>query len=130
MREALPKVKGTLKVGIIGSLGSRRDTASVQDLVALLNDADPTVASAAARALGNIGTSEAGTALGLFVGKAPEKVKPAAIDACLVCAERLLAAGKKAEATLLYKPLTGPQQPRHVRLAATRGLLAVAGKKE
>jgi HEAT repeat protein len=130
MREALPKVKGTLKVGIIGSLGARRDTASVQALVVLFNDADPAVASAAARALGNIGTSEAGTALGAFVGKAPEKVKPAAVDACLVCAERLLAGGKKAEATLLYKPLTSPQQPKHVRLAATRGLLAVAGKKE
>ena len=60
----------------------------------------------------------------------PEGVKPAVADACLACAERLLGDGKKAEAIVLYKSLAGEDQPKHVRLAATRGLLAAAGKKE
>lgn len=127
MRDALPKVKGKLKVGVINSLGVRRDAASTAAMVALLADADQEVAGAAAAALGAIGTPEAGKALGTF--KAPEKLRLVVADACLACAEHLLAAGKKAEAIVIYKALNAPNQPKHVRLAATRGLLAAAGKK-
>ena len=38
MRDALPKLNGALKVGVIGSLGVRRDAASVPALAALLAD--------------------------------------------------------------------------------------------
>ena len=55
---------------------------------------------------------------------------PAIADACLTCAERLLADGKKPEAVRLYKSLNSEDQPKHVRLAATRGVLAAAGKKD
>ena len=56
-------------------------------------------------------------------------MKQAVADASLVCAERLLADGKKAEATLVYKSLCGEDQPKHVRLAATRGLLLWQGRR-
>jgi len=130
MRDALPKLSGKLKVGAIGSLGVRRDAGSVSALAGLLGDADVAVARAAAYSLGLIGTPEAGTALAAFVKKAPDGVKLPAADACLTCAENLLADGKKAEATALYKSLDSQDQPKHVRLAAMRGLLAAAGKKE
>ena len=130
MREALPKLAGPLKVGVIGSLGARGDAASAPALAALLSDADASIACAAACALGHIGTPEAATALTDAVKKAPDAVKVAATDGALVCAECLLAAGKKAEATAVYKALAGEDQPKHVRLAATRGLLSVAGKKD
>ena len=129
MRDALPKVKGMLKVGVINSLGVRRDAASTAALVALLADSDQEVVAAAAAALGAIGTTDAAKALGDFQKKAPEKLRLAAADACLTCAEQLLADGKKAEAIAVYKSLAGPEQPKHVRLAATRGLLAAAAKK-
>jgi HEAT repeat protein len=128
MRDALPNVTGALKVGVIGSLGVRRDEASVPALAGLLCDADKAVASAAAEGLGKIGSPEAGKALGAVAQKAPQGVKPAVADACLVCAERLLACGKKAEAIALYKSL-GSDQPKQVRMAVTRGLLTAAGKK-
>ena len=48
LRDALPKVSGALRVGVIGSLGVRRDAASVAALAALLGDADKSVACAAA----------------------------------------------------------------------------------
>jgi len=83
-----------------------------------------------AGALGKIGSPEAANALGEVAKKAPEGVKLAVADGLLVCAENLLAGGKKAEALAIYKSLTGEDQPKQVRLAATRGLLAVAGKKE
>lgn len=130
LRDALPNVSGVAKVGVIGSLGAKRDVASVPALITLLGDADKTIASAAAGALGNIGTPEAAKALSGVVKTAPEGVKPSVSDGLLICAERLLADGKKPEAMLVYKSLAGEDQPKHVRLAATRGLLAVAGKKD
>ena len=130
LRDVLPKVSGAAKAGVIGSLGVRRDAASVGALAAALNDADQAVVGAVACALGHIATPEAAKALDEFAQKAPEGVKPAADDACLACAERLLADGKKAEATALYQSLNGAQQAPYVRQAATRGLSAVAGKKD
>lgn len=130
LREALSKLPDALKVGTIGSLGVRRDTASVAPLARLLSHADPAIARAAAIALGNIGNPEACTVLDDFAKKAPEGVKPAVVDACLVCAELLLVDGKKADALVLYKSLGSEDQPKHVRLAAARGLLAAAGKTD
>lgn len=129
LRKALPKTTGKVKVGIINSLGVRRDAKSVEALTALLTDQDSEIASAALAALGAIGTSEAAKALKDFQPKAPEKLQLAAADACLVCAERLAAAGNKAEAMALYKLLL-KSQIKHVRLAATRGMLSLARQKE
>jgi HEAT repeat protein len=102
----------------------------VAALAALLADADKAVACAAATALGHIGSPEAAQALSDFTKQAPEGVKAAAIDGYLASAEQLLADGKKANAMMIYKSLLGEDQPKHVRLAATRGMLSVAGKKE
>jgi HEAT repeat protein len=129
MRDALPKLSGELKVGVISSLGVRRDAESVSALAALLRDADAAVARAAAYALGAIRNTAATKALAEAKPTSPE-VKQAATDASLACAEELLADGKKAEATAVYKRFTGEDQPKHVRLAATRGMLAVAGKRD
>ncbi|MEX2139006.1 MAG: HEAT repeat domain-containing protein [Pirellulales bacterium] len=129
MRSALPKLSSELQVGVISSLGARRDTESVAALAKLLGEADAAVARAAAYALGAIRNGEAARALAKAQPSSPE-VKQAATDASLACAEELLAAGKKAEATAVYKRFIGEDHPKHVRLAATRGMLAVAGKRE
>jgi HEAT repeat protein len=128
LRAALPELSGTLKIGVIGSLGVRRDRASVPALAELLGDGDEAIVRAAALALGDIGNRKAARAL---VSAKPSGVEAqrAAIDASLLCAETLLAKGKKAVALTVYKRLAGPDQPKHVRLAATRGMLACAGKE-
>jgi HEAT repeat protein len=123
LRDALPKIGGELKVGVIGSLGSRRDVASVPALAALLADPDKAVASAAASALGDIGTPEAADALSNAVKTASPDTSLAFADAGLTCAERLLAEGKKPAAIAIYKLLGGSNQPKHVGLAAKQGLL-------
>jgi HEAT repeat protein len=130
MCAALPNLSGPLKVGVIGSLGVRGDDACLAALANSLGDADPAIARAAACALGNIGSPQAGKALGASVKKAPEAVRVAIVDACLTCAEQLLADGKKADALALYQALSGEDQPKHVRLAVTRGRLMAAGKSE
>jgi HEAT repeat protein len=130
MRDALPKAKGRVKVGIINSLGVRRDAESLPALLPLLKDSDQEIAAAAAAALGSIGNAEAAKALADFQAKAPKALRLAAADAYLACAERLLADGKKAEAMGIYKALATGDQPTHVRVAAKRGMLAVAKGKE
>jgi len=127
LREALDKVAGVLKIGMISSLGSRGDEGSVPQLAKLLGDSDHQVACAAAKALGAIGTFAAAKALS---NSSTEAVKRDATNASLACAEKMLADGKKAEAALIYKSYAGEGQPKHVRLAATRGMLACAGKTE
>jgi HEAT repeat protein len=126
--EALGATSGSQKIGVITSLGSRRDAASVVSLARLLRTDDPTVARAAALALGNIGTAESAAALQTALPTSNGD-RQYVIDALLACAESLLASGKAAESTALYQSLSGEQQPRLVRLAATRGLLA-CGRKQ
>jgi HEAT repeat protein len=130
MRDALPKLDGKLKIGAIGSLGVRRDEASVPALCALVGNSDAAIATAAAVALGDIGTPTAAKALADSAGAAAECVKPAVADARLAAAERLLADGKKDEAAAVYKALLAGSPSKLVKIAATRGLLTVAGKKE
>ena len=125
LRDALARLSGELKVGVISSLGARRDAGSVEALSGLLGDGDAAVARAAALALGAIRTPEAAAALAKANPSEPE-AKIADTDATLACAEGLLAHGKKAEALAVYKGLAGEGQPKHVRLAATSGILACA----
>lgn len=128
LRDALTKTNGVLKIGVISSLGVRQDAQSVPALVALLGDSDAAIARAAASALGDIHTADAAKALGEAKPASPT-AKAAVTDARLRCAEVLLAADKKADALALYKSLAGDDQPKYVRLAATRGMLACAAKK-
>jgi HEAT repeat protein len=129
LRNALSKTDGVLKVGVINSLGVRRDAESTAALTALMENSDPQIASAAVAALGAIGSADAAKALGDIQKKAADQLKPAVADARLCCAERLLAANQKAEALAIYKALNTEDQPKHVRLAAVRGLLAATGQK-
>lgn len=128
LRDALPKASGDLKIGIISSLGARRDSAAVPALGELLKDSDPSISRSAALALGAIGNAASVAALRSAL--LPSGISPSAvIDALLGCAESLLAGNKQAEASAIYKTFAQESQPRLVRLAAMRGLLACAGKQ-
>lgn len=122
IRDRLPQLTGLALVGAIQSLGVRRDPACVPALAALLPAPAPAIARAAVTALGEIGTPAAAQALREFLPRAPGALHPALADACLICAERLLSAGQRDEAQALYRLLSSPDQPKHVQLAATRGL--------
>jgi HEAT repeat protein len=125
LRDALGKVHGSQKIGVITSLGSRRDGAAVAPLGKLLQTDDPAVARASALAVGTIGTVEAAAVLQAALPSANGD-KQVVIDGLLACAEALLATDKHGEAKAIYQSLSGEQQPRLIRLAATRGLLACA----
>ncbi len=129
LRDALPKVNGKLKCGMMGSLGKRRDTKSVEAISKLLGDSDIQVARAAAQSLALIGTPAAARELSRFAKKASANLKIPVADACLICAEQLLADGNKSEAVALYKGLQGNDQPAQVKVAAMKGMLSATTKK-
>src|SRR6185295_17031424 len=83
LREALAKLGGRPRIGVIGSLGVRRDARAVGPIARLLDDADAETVGTAARALGKIGTEEAARALAAKLEGAPAAVRLAVADACL-----------------------------------------------
>ncbi len=120
LRAALEKASPKLKVGIINSLGVRRDAASVAALCALARDGE--VAAAAVAALGDIGGAEAVKALEKLAAAAPKELALIIADARVGCAERFLAEGKREEAKAIYKALEASPQAAHVKEAARRGM--------
>jgi hypothetical protein len=118
----LSKLTGLQKVAIINSLGKRRETNSVPLLAELLKNSDHQIVSAAAAALGQIGTTEAAQFLLKFQPGAPDALRGAVADACLVCAKRLSDGGHRTEAKSLYQALTAAPQSSQVRAAAESGV--------
>jgi hypothetical protein len=127
LRDALGHAKGRTRIGVINSVAVRRDAASTPALIKILGE-DPDSAAAAAKALGEIGTSETAKALAAARGKGPAPVQKAVVDGTLICAERLVAAGQRSQAIALLEPLTEASQPEHVRVAAKRMLSAATRK--
>jgi HEAT repeat protein len=126
LRTGLSKTTGTMQVGIINSLGQRRDPLSRTVLIKLLGSADQEVAMAAARALGNIGGADAAQALAQAQSKATGRLQSTIVDAYLSCAELALDAGRKAEALAIYQKLYAASNSRRVRVAALGGLVAAS----
>jgi HEAT repeat protein len=115
------------KAALIAALGDRAEEASVPVLGDRLSDADAQVAEAAAKALGRIGTPAAATRLANARRQAAGTLRLQIGDACLRCADRLLAAGQTAEAAAIYRELNVPGEP--ARLAALKGVLQTAGDR-
>lgn len=122
LRQSLSKVKGNVLVGVINSLGNRREAGAVADLARLLLDPDAAVADAAATALGKIGPG-AVPALEQTLRSAALPIRPALADGCLLAADRLVAEGKSAQATAIYDRLRKVELPRALRIAAVRGAI-------
>jgi hypothetical protein len=121
LRDALPKTSGKIKVGIINSLSSRRDSKAVSALSNLIGDSDQMVAAAAVSALGQIADAEATKALAEAKSKATGELRLLVLDAYLKCADQLVAEGKKAEALAIYEELR--KEPKPISIAALQGKL-------
>ncbi len=123
-RDALGKIKGMPLVGVVNSIGVRRDAKAVDALSKLLKDSDVAVACAAATSLGRIATDEAAAALaGARASATAQPLQWAVIDGSLDIAGQWTRAGKTAEAAKIYEAFRGADWPRHARIAALAGLL-------
>mgnify|MGYP000185726018 CR=1 FL=1 len=127
LRDALATTKGLTLVGVISSVGERRDAEAVAALARLLGDADKAVAEAAARALGKIGGAAAAKAVAAARKGAADRLRQTLDDAWLRCADGFLAQGKRPEAKAIYETLHAAGEPKHIRAAALRGLVALGG---
>jgi len=129
LRGALGKSSGKAKAGIITSLGYRRDRQAVPDLVKLLKDADGAIVTAAAAALGRIGTPEAANGLAALRSSASPALRPIAAEASLAAAEQLVRQGQPDAAASTYDALRAKDWPKHVRLGAFVGSLTAQPDK-
>ena len=102
LRDAIDNLQGRLLVGVINSIAVRRDVQAVDTLVQKLDDANASVASAAAVALGHIGGEKAAKALTKSLANAPTAVRSALAEACILCAESFLTDDQTAQAVKLY----------------------------
>lgn len=122
LRAALDTLQGNLLVGAINSLGVLRDEKSVPALVKI-KSTDPLVIGAVANALGRIGGDDAAVALVSALTNATVPARAEVAYGCILCAERLLAAGQRDVAVNLYEAVRSVEVPRQLKLEATRGLI-------
>ncbi len=127
LREASGSLQGRLLIGMINSLGVRQDAQAVEGLTAHLQAKDSAVASAAAVALGRIGGEDATGTLRKALTTAPEQVRSAVAEGCVLCAERLWADGNPSEAVALYDEVRGADVPQQRVIEATRGAILARG---
>ncbi|UCG47935.1 MAG: HEAT repeat domain-containing protein [Phycisphaerales bacterium] len=127
LRNALGRLKGLHLVGVIGSVGVRRDAAAVEQLAGMLLDSDAEVACAAARSLGSIGTSDAAAALQKVLPGVPDENQLDFCEGLLRCAEALAVEGDKQGAIAIYDRLRTIKAPHQVRGGALRGAILTRG---
>jgi HEAT repeat protein len=128
LRDTLPKVKGRLLAGLIGSIGIRRDPEAVSALAGAAKDDDPVVAGAAIMALGAIGTeSAAQTLAGLQVAPALSRGQA---RARITAAGHLRNSGANPQAASIYRDLMRSGQPQFIRVAALKGLIGALPQAE
>ena len=119
LRGALARLEGPRLIGVINSVGARRDAGAVPALTNLARSGAPPVAHAALRALGRIATPDARQLLQGLLAHASEPTRTAAAEALLDAADR----SENAEA--LYEAVRRAELPVAVRAAATRGAILV-----
>jgi HEAT repeat protein len=127
LRRAADSLHGQLLVGVINSIGVRRDAGAVKSLIPKLTDQDVGVASAAAVALGRVGNAEAAKSLQQTLASAPAKVRPAIAEGLVLCAERSLKEGRAAEAVVLSDAVRKADVPKQRLVEATRGAILARG---
>ncbi|UCG59522.1 MAG: HEAT repeat domain-containing protein [Phycisphaerales bacterium] len=126
-RDALGRLKGRPLVGVIGSIGVRRDPVAVPALAEMAQNPDVEAARAAARALGNIGNPAAARVLQYRLEHAAVENQLDICEGLLRCAERLSADGERDAAVAIYDKLREIDAPHQVRAGALRGAILARG---
>ena len=95
---ALGRLHGKLLVGVVNSIGVRRDAKAVDAVARIAADASSGAAAEALTALGRIATPQAIEVLQRSIKADPAATRAAAAEAILVVAERQLAQGDREQA--------------------------------
>ncbi len=127
LRAALGTLQGRALIGVVNSLGMRRDVRAVAPLGRLAMEASGSAAPAALVALGRIGSPEARQILtaALTGGSAPRRA--AAAEGCMLAADQLAAGGQVTAARELYEQVRRAEVPGPWQMTATRGAMLTGG---
>lgn len=128
LQNALKNVKGNQLVGVINSIGKRKDSKATGDLTKLLSVKNTKVAIAAAHALGSIDTKPAASALQAAIGKGDKKLQAEVGFACLMCARSLAEKGDKQAAIALTEAVRNAELPKNIKVAAMQLTILLKGK--
>ena len=124
-RAALPKAKGKCRLNIVDGLAALGDARSADAFKEALGDPDREVRIAAGAGLANTGDPRVADALMKAADVGPGWERIQATKHCLVLAEKLMAAGNKAEATKIYNHFRKTRRDaseRYIREAAEAAL--------
>lgn len=127
---AAQDLKGELLIGVVNSIGVRRDAEAVDLLASRLRDSDINVACAAATSLGHIGNEPATVALRRVLSdfESNPKLQSAAAQGCLFCAERQMADGNRNNAIEIYQQIRFADVPVQRVIEAIRGEILARGE--
>lgn len=127
LRGQLDKLEGRALVGVVASLGVRRDAQAVEPLAKLLSHKDNDVAQAAARSLGKIGNVPAARAIEAALPQAATANQLAFCEGLFRCAEALIKTDRSVALDAYAKLRALPSAPHQVRAGALRGTLLAQG---
>ena len=127
LRAALTTVQGRPLIGVISSIGVRRDPKAAYPLITKLRHPDAQVVSAAAIALGHIGGDSAARGLEIALAETSGATRSTVAEGCILCAERWLAEGQAAKAMALYDTVRKADVPQQRVAEATRGAILARG---
>lgn len=121
LREQTKTLKGQALVGVLTTIGVRRDAEAVPLLSPLLTNEDPEVVRTTYAAYGYIGTPECGEVLKTALGNFKPAFEKAICDAAMNCAEHLLQAGASDQALSLYDAVLQSQARAFLKEGAIYG---------
>ncbi len=120
LRKAMNRAKGRNLMGIMHTLGQRRDKKSIDIIAKHLSSSDKQVSGFAARALGQIGTQEAFDALRSAFRDGGITNRAGWYEGVLRCANQFEESNKKS-ASRIYDRLQKGNAPDHVKYGAKEG---------
>jgi HEAT repeat protein len=128
LRDELPKVSvAKVRIGIVNTLGRRRDSGSVAALRPLAFGKEQVMAEPALFALAEIADAGAVQVLAEAQTKTSAALRVTAAEAYLKAADRRFERGDVPGAVRIYKELYGTGEPAIVRAQALRGLAVADG---
>lgn len=123
LRNALGRLRGNLLIGVVNSVGQRRDAQAVPALAKLAADRGSSAAPAALLALGRIGTSEAIRIAQQNLTAGSAEMRAAGAEACLLAADQHIDQGKRDAAITLYDAVRKAAPEGQLRVTATHGAI-------
>ncbi|MES2692314.1 MAG: HEAT repeat domain-containing protein [Verrucomicrobiota bacterium] len=128
LREALGRVQGDHLIGVVNSLGFRRDMVAVPALQKLAIDPASPAAGAALLALARAGTDAAADTVRKVFLEGPPALRAKAAEAYLVVAEQLVPKRASMAARAYDEIRNAATLPEQVKLSALRGAILTRGE--